>query len=410
MFEERKLSNGIRLAAEEMKYMNSIAFGVYVGCGSRYENENNNGIAHYIEHMLFKGTYRRSAADIACEMDELGGQLNAFTAKEYTCFYFKVLSEHFEKALDILADMLVSSRFDEKDIERERTVIDEEISVYEDTPEDLVFDRLQYEVWGRKNLGLEILGTHESIRRFDRKFFIDHMSKNYRTDNIVIAAAGNFDTDKLTEQLERAFSAFKPISYRNTFTKAVYTPKKVETIKDIEQLHLCFAFPSIELSDKSYTLSVLNTVCGGGMSSRLFQKIREELGLCYSVYSTYSSYMDTGIFMIYCGLNPKNLPQVADVCQKELEKLKKEEISPRELQRIKDQIKSSFLIQDEGTSARCSKLGRNTLLRGFCRSNKETLELIENINPSEVRELAENIFDFEKMSVSLVGKEGSFRI
>lgn len=410
MFVERKLSNGIRVVAEEMKYMNSIAFGVYVGCGSRYENDENNGIAHYIEHMLFKGTDKRSAADIAADMDELGGQLNAFTSKEYTCFYFKVLSEHFEKALEILSDMLTGSKFDKNDIIRERTVIDEEISIYEDTPEDLVFDRLQYEVWGRKNLGLEILGTHESISRFDHDFFVEYMKNNYRTDNIVLSAAGNFDTDSLCALLETAFSGFIPNSYRNTMTEAVYTPKNVVTYKDIEQLHLCMAFPSVKLSDKSYALSVLNTICGGGMSSRLFQRIREEKGLCYSVYSTYSSYVDTGIFMIYCGLNPSNLEEVKHICRDELEELKTEAISEEELGRIKGQIKSGFLLSDESTSSRCSKIGRNTLLRGFCRSNAEALDILDKVSLQEVRELAEHIFDFDKMSLSLVGKEGSFPI
>ncbi len=403
MFEERKLKNGIRVVAERMESMNSIAMGVYVGCGSRYENEKDNGIAHFIEHMLFKGTGRRSAADIAYDMDEIGGQLNAYTSKEYTCFYFRVLSEHFEKGLDILSDMLLGSEFDSDDIKRERTVIDEEISVYEDTPEELVFDRLQGMVWGGKNLGLEILGSHESIKGFDRDMLLKHLKNNYRTDNTVIACAGNFIPERLYAALEEKFGDIAPVSYRNELEKSVYIPGKTTAWKDIEQLHMCIAFPSLAFGEKTHCLSVLNGVTGGGMSSRLFQRIREEKGLCYSVYSTYSSYIDTGIFMIYCALNPSNLHEALKICQNELEEIKAVGISETELGRIKGQLKSSFLLQDENTSSRCAKIGRNTLILGRTLTNAENLGLLDAVDVNSVRELAGRIFDFEKVSLSLVG-------
>ncbi|MCC8097191.1 MAG: insulinase family protein, partial [Eubacterium sp.] len=337
MFEERKLKNGIRVVTDDMPYMNSISLGVYVGIGSRYEDEKTNGAAHFIEHMLFKGTEKRTAADIACETDEIGGQLNAYTTKEYTCFYFRVLSEHFEKALEILADMVLNSKFDDDDIKRERTVIDEEISIYEDNPEDVVFDKLQYEIWGRKNLGLEILGTHDTISAFDSSFLRSYFKNNYRPDNIVISAAGKFERERLYSQLEAAFSSLRPQSKEISFEKAVYTPKIVKTKRDIEQFHLCLAFPSPKFGEKSTALSVLNTAAGGDMSSRLFRKIREEKGLCYSVYSTFSSFTDAGVFMVYCGLSPSNYEEALSLCKAELQNMKEKEIPESELLKIKGQ-------------------------------------------------------------------------
>lgn len=410
MYEERKLSNGIRVTTEDMPHMNSISLGVYVGAGSRYENGETNGAAHFTEHMLFKGTEKRTAADIAYETDELGGQFNAFTTKEYTCYYFKVLSEHFDKALEILADMVLNSKFDPDDIRREKTVIDEEISVYEDTPEDVVFDSLQYETWNRKNLGLEILGTHSTISKFDSSFLRTYFKNNYRPDNIVISAAGKFDREALYNKLEEAFSSLPPCPYRPPFTQAIYAPKTVKTKRDLEQLHLCLAFPSLKLGGRNTALSVLNTAAGGGMSGRLFQKLREERGLCYSIYSTFSSYTDTGIFMIYCGLSPSNCNEAIDLCRAELQRLKNEEIPGEELSRIKGQIKSNFLLSDESTSSRSSKMGRNVLLRGFCPANEATLNALEKITSAEILALSRETFDFDKMSISLVGKTDNINI
>ncbi|MCD7778324.1 MAG: insulinase family protein [Clostridiales bacterium] len=404
MFEERKLKNGIRVVTDDMPYMNSISLGVYVGIGSRYEDEKTNGAAHFIEHMLFKGTEKRTAADIAGETDEIGGQINAYTTKEYTCFYFRALSEHLEKALEILADMILNSKFDDDAIKRERTVIDEEISIYEDNPEDVVFDKLQYEIWGRKNLGLEILGTHDTISAFDSSFLRSYFKRNYRPDNIVISAAGKFDRETLYSQLESAFSPLKPKNTEVSFEKAVYTPKIVKTKRDVEQLHLCLAFPSPKFGEKSSALSVLNAAVGGGMSSRLFRKIREEKGLCYSVYSASSSFTDTGIFMVYCGLSPSNCEKVLSLCRTELQNMKEEKISESELLKIKGQIKSNFLLSDESTSSRSSRMGRNVLLRGFCPSNEKTLSDLEKTNSAEILTICREIFDFDKMSISLAGK------
>ncbi|MCD8091132.1 MAG: insulinase family protein [Clostridiales bacterium] len=410
MFEERKLSNGIRVVTDDMPHMNSISLGVYVGIGSRFENEETNGAAHFIEHMLFKGTKNRTAADIAFETDELGGQINAFTSKEYTCFYFKVLAEHFDKALDIFSDMLLNSKFDPDDIKRERTVIDEEISIYEDTPEDVVYDKLMYEIWGGKGLGLEIGGTHSSISKFDSNFLFSYFKNSYRPDNIVISAAGKFEREELCNKLEAAFSSIQPREYRQVFEPAVYTPQNIKIKRDLEQLHLCLAFPSLKFGERNTAVSVLNTAAGGGMSGRLFQKLREEKGLCYSIYSSTSSYTDTGIFSVYCGLSPSNCPEAISLCREELEKLKTEEISEEELSRIKGQIKSNYLLSDESTVSRSSKIGRNTLLRGFCPTNDEFLSSLEKINSAEILELSREIFDFDKMSISIVGKTDNISI
>lgn len=399
------LNNGVKVVMENIPFVRSISFGIWVKNGSRYENLESNGISHFIEHMLFKGTENRTAKDIADEIDAIGGQINAFTSKESTCYYTRTLDSHFDIALDVLADMFFNAKFDETDIEKERNVIIEEINMYEDTAEDLVHEILQYNIWNENSLGYPILGTKESISKFNTKTFKDYFKNNYRTDNTVIAIAGNFNEDEIVKKINKYFGSFaSPENKReNTFNKT-YNPIIVKKEKDIEQVHMAMCFPSISIGDEqSYALAVLNTIFGGGMSSRLFQKIREENGLSYSVYSYNSSYSDTGIFTIYAGLNPSQTEQVINLAIKEVNKLFTDKISEDLLSKTKEQLKSNYLLSLESTSSRMNSIGKSQLMLNRILSQDEIIQKVDAITLNDVDNLIAKIFNLEDMAFSAVG-------
>jgi len=406
MTEIIKLKNGVTVVLEKMPFVRSISFGIFVKNGSRNESKDTNGISHFIEHMIFKGTKVRSARQIAEEMDSIGGQLNAYTTKEYTCYYTRVLDTHFDTAINVLSDMYFNSVFDDKEIKKELNVIIEEINMYEDSPDDLVYDKLQYNVWKENSLSMPILGTEDVISKFNHNTFIDYKNKNYRTDNTVIAVAGNFEKEKIIDEINKYFGSWEEIPFdADNTNKVVFNPCIVKTKKDIEQIHLCISFEGVCLAtDDSYTLSVLNTIFGGGMSSRLFQKIREENGLAYSVYSYNSSYVDTGLFSIYAGLNPNQLRDVIKFILEEINLLYKNKITKEELYKAKEQIKSNFLLSLENTLNRISSIGRGQLLLNRVLTNDELIEKINNITIDKVYDLCYKIFNFDKMAVSVVGK------
>jgi len=401
-----KLKNGITVVLEKMPFVRSISFGIFVKNGSRNESKDTNGISHFIEHMMFKGTKKRNAKQIAEEMDSIGGQLNAYTTKEYTCYYTRVLDTHFDTAIDVLSDMYFNSVFDDKEIKKELNVIIEEINMYEDTPDDLVYDKLQYNVWKNNSLSMPILGTENVISKFNHNTFVDYKNKNYRTDNTVIAVAGNFEEEKIIDEINKYFGDWEKVPFDMDNTdKVVFNPCIVKTKKDIEQIHLCISFEGVSLAtDDSYTLGVLNTIFGGGMSSRLFQKIREENGLAYSVYSYSSSYVDTGLFSIYAGLNPSQLKDVIKFILEEINLLYKNKITQDELYKAKEQIKSNFLLSLENSLNRISSIGRGQLLLNRVLTNDELINKIDNVNIDKIYELYYKIFNFDKMAVSVVGK------
>lgn len=409
MYIKHKLNNGIRIVAEEIKYVNSISLGIWVKVGSRYENASNNGVSHFIEHMLFKGTKNRSAKEIANAIDKIGGQLNAFTAKECTCYYAKVLDTHFDIALDILTDMFFNSSFSEIEIEKEKGVVLEEIGMYEDSPEDLVHDIFTQSVWSGNPLGMPILGTEESLKALNRSDIIDYIKNNYTPENIVISVVGNFQERYVLEQIERAFSDYKPTkANRQEVSKPVFTSNYKYKKKDTEQAHLCLGFNGLELGNEyTYPLLVMNNILGGAMSSRLFQKIREEKGLAYSVFSYPSSYTDSGILSIYAGMKPNQLDYVIELINEEIKELKVKGITEEELYDSKQQIKGSYILGLESTSGRMISIGKSELLLDKIYSPKEITEFIDAVEMDDISHVIDLVFNTEEMGAAIIGPNNS---
>ena len=399
-----KLSNGVKIVLEKMPYVRSVSFGIWVKNGSRHESESTNGISHFIEHMLFKGTEKRSAKDIADEMDAIGGQINAYTSKESTCYYTKTLDSHFDIALDVFADMFLNSKFDEGEIQKEKNVIIEEINMYEDTPDDVAHELLHYNIWKDCPLGFPIIGTEKNVKSFNHNTFKDYYSNNYIPENVVIAVAGNFDKDEMVKKIESYFEGFsskkEPTKIQHTEYKSCIMTKG----KDIEQLHIIAGFPGLALaSEDIYTMSILNTIFGGGMSSRLFQKIREEHGLAYSIYSSHSSYEDTGLFSIYAGLNKNNAQSVLKHIVGELKRLHTDKITDAQLNRTKEQIKSNYLLSLESSSSRMSSIGRSKLMLDRVLSPDEIISRIDKITLDRLYDVAGKVLNLDNISLSVVG-------
>ncbi len=405
MFKKVQLSNGLRLVYEKIPYVRSVSVGIWVGTGSRNETSENNGISHFIEHMLFKGTSKRSAKDIAECIDAIGGQINAFTGKECTCYYTKTLDTHLDIAVDVLSDMFFNSSFDSDDINVEKRVVIEEIGMYEDTPEELVHDIFSEMVWDGNPLGYPILGTEMCINKFDKDMILKYMNEFYTPYNTVISVAGNFDEIKLIELVNKYFQDWKfGKTFSNKFSSAQYKVNKIVREKDTEQVHLCMGFEGIEHgNEKLYSLLSLNNILGGGMSSRLFQNIREKRGLVYSIYSYPSTYQGSGLFVIYAGMNPEHLQTVIDLTKTELDLIIKDGITKDELAKTKEQLKGNYILGLESTSSRMNSIGKSELMLGKINTPEEILQKIDRVNMDSVDEMIKRVFDFEKMSISAVG-------
>lgn len=405
MFQKELLTNGIRVVTEEIPYVNSVSIGIWVKVGSRYENVDNNGISHFIEHMLFKGTKSRSAKEIANSIDKIGGQLNAFTSKECTCFYAKFLDTHFDIALDVLADMFFNSNFDPEDIEKERGVVIEEINMYEDSPEDLVHDLFSQAVWSGNPLGMSILGTEESLNNLSRKKIVDYFSENYIPQNIVISVVGNF---KHKEAVGKIKEYFEKAEHKDNsgihMTMPIFEPEYKLKNKVTEQVHLCMGFNGVDIkSEAFYPMLILNNVFGGAMSSRLFQKIREDRGLAYSVFSYPSSFEDCGLFSIYAGSKPGNLRSVTELIMEEIRIIKESGITEEELYDSKEQLKGSYILGLESTSGRMISIGKSELLLGTIYSPAEIIEKIDNVDMENVNSIIKYIFNTDSMGAAVIG-------
>jgi predicted Zn-dependent peptidase len=405
MYNKFKLGNGIRVVSERMPHVRSVSLGIWVRAGVRTENSQNNGISHFIEHMLFKGTENRSAAEIAGSIDNIGGQLNAFTAKECTCYYARVLDEHIEIAIDVLSDMFHNPLFAEKDISLEKKVIVEEIAMYEDTPEELAHDILTENVWGGCSIGYPILGTRKSIKRINRDIVLNYYHEKYVPCNTVISVAGNFDEIRLKELLEKYFGQ-KPHGRKVVqeqenvdFKPGIYVKEK-----ETEQVHLCIGFEGIKSGDDNiYTLLAINNILGGSMSSRLFQKIREKKGLVYSIYSYPTAYNDAGLITIYAGMNPENFGVVLKLIQDEIRLINKRGITSQELEKSKEQLKGSYVLGLESTGSRMNSIGKSELLLGYVNTPEEIIRKIENISMESVEHNIRRIFNLERKGMSMVG-------
>lgn len=405
MYKKIVLGNGLRLVYEKIPYVRSVSVGIWVGTGSRNEDTKNNGISHFIEHMLFKGTAKRSAKDIAECIDAIGGQINAFTGKECTCFYTKTLDTHLDIALDVLADMFFNSEFASDDIKVEKRVVIEEIGMYEDTPEELVHDIFSEMVWNGNPLGYPILGTEKCINKFSKKVIDKYMQDFYTPINTVISVAGNFDEDTLIDLIKKYFQDWKfEGEYKQEFSPAQYQIDKVIREKDTEQVHLCMGFEGVEHGDdRLYSLLSLNNILGGGMSSRLFQNIREKRGLVYSIYSYPSTYQGAGLFMIYAGMNPEHLQTVIDLTRDEMNLLREKGITADELKKSKEQLKGNYILGLESTNSRMNSIGKSELMLGKINTPEEVLEKIDRVSMDNVNEIIEKVLDFDKMSISAVG-------
>jgi predicted Zn-dependent peptidase len=405
MLKKITLDNGVKVVCEKIPYVRSVSVGIWLGTGSRRENRQNNGISHFVEHMLFKGTGTRNAKDIAESIDNIGGQLNAFTGKECTCYFTKTLDTHLEIVLEVLADMFFNSKFEAKDIDVERKVIYEEISMYEDSPEELVHDILSETVWSGDPLGFPILGNQECLDKVNRDIIKEYTNKNYTPKNCVISIAGSFDDDDMLMLVNKYFNSwhsdegdaalFSQVSFNKN-----YTIREKET----EQVHICLGFEGIEHgNDKLYSLLAINNIFGGGMSSRLFQKIREEKGLVYSIYSYPSSYKNAGLFTIYAGMNPEHLNKVMDMILDEISILNRQGILEDELAKSKEQLKGNYILGLESTSSRMNSIGKSELLLGRIVTPEKVLGCMDKITSDEVSEVIERVFDINKISFSAVG-------
>ncbi len=404
MYEFRTLSNGIRVVAEKIPYLQSAAVGVWIGNGSRHESEKEGGMSHFIEHMLFKGTEKRSAYDIAHEMDAVGGQINAFTTREYTCFYTKTLDIHTELSLDLLSDMIFSSALRKSDMDKERMVVIEEINMYKDSPEDLVYDLSARAAWNTSSLGRDILGTRESLYNINPQNMREYMYNHYTSKNMVIAVSGNYD-EALFENLEKYFGSRKLSDNDPQAEDAPFcSGTTLIQAKDIEQVQLIIGFEGIDvMSDDAYSLLVFNNIFGSGMSSRLFQNIRERLGLVYAIDAGHSAYIGTGLFEVYAAMNPNNLDSVCSMIADEVKRVRRDHLSKEEVESAKRQLHGSYILSCESSGARMQGAGRSLLLNKPIRSQEEAVGLIQSVTVDSVADIIDRITDPQTLICAAVG-------
>lgn len=403
MYEKLTLSNGVRIRTERVPGLRSAAIGIWIGTGSRHESTKESGAAHFIEHMVFKGTARRTAAQLAEEMDAVGGQINAYTTKESTCFYAKVLDTHLAQATDILCDMLFSSKFDEADVQTERGVILEEIGMYEDNPEDVCSERLAAAVYQGSALARPILGKKATLEKMTGETLKAYMQSHYLGGDIVVALAGSFTDAHVTELIHR-FQGVAP-GRLSLGKKAAYGAAVTVKKKSTEQNHLTIAFPGLAYGHElRYTLQLLSSVLGGGMSSRLWQEVRERKGLCYSVYSYGAGHTETGLFAIYTALGRDMEGEALRTIVETVTRFTLEGVTQAELDRAREQSKSNVLMGLESTQARMSNLGRSELFMGQVLEVDEIIANYDAVTAQDIQRLAGQIFDFSHASLSAVGR------
>lgn len=384
------LDNGLRIIGQHMPALRSVSVGLWVDSGSIYETESEAGISHFIEHMLFKGTEKRTALRLAEEMDMLGGTMNAFTSVENTCFHAKVMDEHLPLAMDMIADIVLHSKLDEKDIKKEKGVVIEEINMNEDTPDDLVFDLIEQAHFGEQPVAKPVLGSEESVKALTRAQIKDYMARRYRPDGAVLALAGAYDWEKVVAQAKELYGSWQPTGEKSPEIRTVSCPKRViRREKETEQTHICIGYDApISGSDEKYAFNILNTVIGGGMSSRLFQLIREEKGMAYSVYSSVSTSKDSGLFTLYAGTSPENVKDVTRLMIDECEKIASEGITEKEFNMAKQQTIAQIAMSLESSSGNMLAIGRRMLMSGLTRTPDELIARMKAVTLDEVNALA----------------------
>lgn len=406
------LGNGLRVITEAMPHVRSVSVGIWIDSGSRRESAEQNGISHFIEHMLFKGTTRRSAEDIARSVDSIGGNLDAFTAKELVCYNTKVLDEHLSLAFDVIADLVLHPLFRDEDIEKEKGVILEEIKMEADSPDYLVHEIFSSNFWKDHPLGKPILGTRETVKRFDRKMVHDHYSAVYAPANMVITAAGNLTHQRLVALAAEHFESTAPGDrLAPDAVPATHARIALRNKKALEQVHMCLGVPSYPLPhEERFACYVLNTLLGGGMSSRLFQNIRERQGLAYAVFSELNPYRDTGCLSIYAGTSIESARKVVESIMKEFRDLKENAVADEELRRAKDHLKGSLMLSLESTASRMSNLARQEMYFGHFFTLDELIESIESVTAGDVRRIAQTFFDPKQIALTVLGNLENFKI
>jgi predicted Zn-dependent peptidase len=406
------LPNGLTVLTEHMPHLRSVSIGIWVRSGSRDEAAEHNGISHFVEHMVFKGTSTRSAEDIARQVDSLGGNMDAFTAKECVCFNVKVLDEHVPIAFDVLSDLVLHPVFDAKEIVRERGVIMEEIKMDEDNPDYLVHEIFTQNFWKDHALGKPILGTKETVRNFEQPLLLEYYAQRFAPGNMIISAAGNVDHAQFVEMVNARFRALRPVKNGFHGPAPAITPGIVTRNKRaLEQVQICVGVPSYHIShERRYVSYILNTLLGGGMSSRLFQNIRERQGLAYSIYSDLNPYRDTGCLSVYAGTSIESASNVVESIVSEFRKLKNEPVPEEELRRSKDQLKGSLMLSLESTTARMSNLARQEMYFDHFVGLDEIIERVEAVGVEDLKKYAEESFQTDSIAVTVLGNLDDLKI
>jgi predicted Zn-dependent peptidase len=404
MYRKDTLANGIRVVSETLPKTRSLSIGVWVKIGSRHEPREVGGVSHFIEHMFFKGTRKRSARDIATEVDSLGGEMNAFTSQESTTYYIKVLDEHLPAAVDILSDILLGSRFDPADMEKERKVILEEIKGVEDTPDDYIHEMFTAAVWPDNSLGRPILGTRDTIGSLKHADIVKYIDDYYCPREIVISVAGNFEHARLIDLLNNAFGKLSRTGVSKqdvapTFRRTVTVKKK-----QLEQVQVCLGCRGLPyVHEDRFVVMALNTILGNSMSSRLFQEVREQNALAYSIYSYVTAYRDAGLLTIYAGTDPANTVQAIQLIVKELKKIRDEGITPAEETRVKDQIKGNLVLSLETSNSHMGRIARQEIYFGKYLSVDDIIKCVDMVSAEQVQRLARQFFQNDSLSLSILG-------
>ncbi len=405
------LGNGLRLLTERMTAVRSISIGVWLTRGSRHEAAERGGIAHFVEHMLFKGTTSRSAEDIAQAIDSIGGQLDAFTAKEYASYYIKVLDEHLPLAIDILSDIVRNPAFSVEDLEREKKVVVEEIKMVEDTPDDLVHELFTQGFWENHALGRPILGTRETVESFNADLLRTYFTNAYTAPNLIVSAAGNLEHAHVRDLIEDKFGSLVQVGQPHAEDAPKVVPKTLIRNKELEQSHVCLGVSSYpQKHDDRYSSYVLNTLLGGSMSSRLFQNVREKRGLAYAVFSGLSAYRDAGSFTIYAGCSNEAVGEVIDLVVEELRTIKQTPVPDAELQRSKDHLKGSLMLSLENTASRMSHLARQEIYFDRHFGLDETLQGIERVTSADVQRVAVDLFGNGSLAATVLGNVNGLQL
>ena len=407
MYKTKKLNNGLTIIAEEIPYLKSISMGIWFRAGIKTEENYIDGVSHFIEHMMFKGTKNRTSKQLVAEIENLGGVINAFTGRECTCYYVRLLDEHLNIGIDILSDMILNSKFDEKDIEREKSVIIEELKMYEDSPEDLTYDILLEKVYNNKGIGKNILGSKDSIKSMNRDAILDYFEKFYVPENAVLSICGNFDFEETVKLIEDKFENWYGEKPDYNLQNEIFTPCIIKKDRDYEQTNLAICFECENIGSSSndvYAIDIINNVLGGSSTSRLFQRIREDEGLVYSIYSEQEFYRDKGELGIYASMSTENLEDVYRLITEEIVSLNEKGITEEELKNSKEQLKGEFMLGMESTESRMNAIGKYMLITGKVETLEDVIEGLNSITMDDINRVISDVLDINKMGVCVVGK------